>query len=85
MHRDTNGEVRVRTVEAEGVCNPIGRKTILNNHTAQSSKGLIHEPKSTQGVGVGFIAPGGYVAQICLICHHGQESPMVLWRLSDPG
>jgi hypothetical protein len=32
-HRDTNGGVGGRAEEAEGVCNPIGRVTILTNQT----------------------------------------------------
>jgi hypothetical protein len=35
-HRDPNGRVRRRTEEAEGVCNPIGRTTILTNQTPQN-------------------------------------------------
>ena len=43
-HGDPNGEVRARTVGAEGVCNLIGRTTSTN----QASPELNHQPKSTQ-------------------------------------
>jgi hypothetical protein len=33
---DPNGRIRGRTEGAEGVCNPIGRTTILTNKTTQS-------------------------------------------------
>jgi hypothetical protein len=42
---DLNGEVRVRTVRVEGVCNLIGRTTISMNQTPQ---GLNLQPKNTQ-------------------------------------
>jgi hypothetical protein len=44
-----NGGVRERTEEAEGVCNPIGRTTILTNQNPLSSWGLDHQPNSTHG------------------------------------
>jgi hypothetical protein len=40
---------RERTEGAEGVCNPIGRPTILTNQTPQSSQGLNYQPKNTHG------------------------------------
>jgi hypothetical protein len=46
---DPSGEVRARTVGAEGVCNLIGRTTISTNQIPQSSQGLDHQPKSTHG------------------------------------
>ena len=61
---DPNGEVRTRTVGAEGVCNLIGRTTISTNQTLQSIQGLSHQSKSTQGVPM---TPAGYVAEDCLI------------------
>ena len=42
-------EVRERTEEAEKFCNPIGRTTISNNQTHQSSQRLNHQPTSTNG------------------------------------
>jgi hypothetical protein len=50
-HGVPNGGVRGRTEGAEGVCNPIGRTTILTNQTppSQSSQELNHQPKSTHG------------------------------------
>ena len=49
-HGDPNGDVRARTVEAEGVCNLIGITIITNqNPFPQSSQGLNHQPKSTGG------------------------------------
>jgi hypothetical protein len=47
-HRVPNGGVRQRTEGGEGVCNPIGR-TISTNQTSQSSHGLNHQAKSTNG------------------------------------
>jgi hypothetical protein len=44
---DPIGGVRVRTEGPEGVCNPIGRTTILTNQTPQSSQGLNHHPEYT--------------------------------------
>ena len=38
-----------RTEGAEGLCNHIGRKTISTNQTPQSSQGLNHQQKSTDG------------------------------------
>jgi hypothetical protein len=35
--RNPNEGVRGRTEETEGICNPIGRKTISTNKTTQSS------------------------------------------------
>jgi hypothetical protein len=48
-HGVPNGRVRGRTEGAEGVCNSIGRTTILTNQTSQSSQGLNHQPKSIHG------------------------------------
>jgi hypothetical protein len=48
-HGVPNGGVRERTEGAEEVCNPIGKTTISNNQTLQSSQGLNHQPKSTHG------------------------------------
>ena len=31
------------------------------------------------------MAPAGCVAEDCLIGHQWEESPLVLWRLDDPG
>ena len=45
---NSNGEVRARTVGAEGVCNLIGRTTISTNQTHLSSQVLNIHPKSTQ-------------------------------------
>jgi hypothetical protein len=73
-HKDLNEGVRERTEGAEGVCNPIGRTTILTNQT----QGLNHQPKSTHG---------GTHGSSC-ICNRGlhyetsiEGSPLVLWRL----
>jgi hypothetical protein len=57
-------EVRERTEEAEKFCNPIGRTTISNNQTHQSSQGLNHQPKSTNGA-------THVLSYICNICHVG--------------
>jgi hypothetical protein len=62
-HRNPNVEIRPRTVGAEGVCNPIGR-TISTKKTPQSSQGLNHQPKNTQGIPM---ASAGYVAEDGLI------------------
>ena len=48
-HWDPNGGVRGRTEGAKGVCNPIGRMTISNNHIPHSVQGLNHQRKSTHG------------------------------------
>jgi hypothetical protein len=48
-HRDPNRGIRGRTEEAEGVCNLIGRTTVLADKNPQSSEGLNHQPKSTHG------------------------------------
>ena len=45
---DPNGGVRGRTEGAEGIHNPIGRKTSPNQNP-QSSQGLNHKPKSIHG------------------------------------
>jgi hypothetical protein len=79
---DPNSEVRTRTIGAEGVCNLIGRTTIPTNQNPHRYQGLNHQPKRTQGV---TMAPIGYVAENCLIWHHQEERPMVLWSLDDPG
>jgi hypothetical protein len=44
---NSNGEVRARTVGAEGVCNLIGRTTISTNQTPQSSEERNQEPNGT--------------------------------------
>ena len=44
-HRDPSGRVRGRTEGDEGVCNPIGRTTVINQPDPQSSQGLTHKPK----------------------------------------
>jgi hypothetical protein len=49
-----SGGVRERTEGAEGVCNPIGRRTISTKLTPQSSQGLNYQPKSTHGGTHGF-------------------------------
>jgi hypothetical protein len=78
---DPNGEVRARTVGAEGVCNLIGR-TISNNRIPQSSQERNHQSKNTQGLPM---APAEYVAEDCLIWYHWKGSPLILWKLDDPG
>jgi hypothetical protein len=78
---DPNGEIRARTEGAEGLCIPIGRTTIPTNQTPQSSQGLNHQPKSTQGVPM---APAGYVTEEYLIWHHWEGSPLVLWSFDTP-
>jgi hypothetical protein len=35
---EPNGEVKARTEGAEGVCNPIGRTLLLNNHIPKAPK-----------------------------------------------
>jgi hypothetical protein len=42
-HRNSNGGVKGRSGGDEGVCNPIGRTTILTNQTPQSFQGLSHQ------------------------------------------
>ena len=49
---------------------------------AQRSHGLYNQSKSTQGVPV---VPAAYVAEDCLIRHHWEGRPLVLWILDDPG
>jgi hypothetical protein len=71
---------RGRTEGAEGDCNPIGR-TISTNRINQSSQGLNHQLKSTQG---GPMAPAIYVAEDGLIWHQWEERPLVLCRLDAP-
>jgi hypothetical protein len=80
--REPNGEVRARTIGAEGVFSPIGITTVSTNQTPQSSQGLNHQPKNTQEVRMALAA---YVADDCFIWQHWEESPLVLWRLDDPG
>ena len=31
------------------------------------------------------MATGGSIEEDCLIWHHWEETPLVLWRLGDPG
>ena len=82
-HGESEGEVRARTVGVEGVCNLIGRTTISTNQTpSQSSQRLNHQAKYAQGIPM---APAGYVAEDSLICHDWEGTPLVLWRLDDPG
>jgi hypothetical protein len=45
-----NREVRTRIVRAEGVFNLIERTIISMNQNPQSSQGLNHQPKITQGL-----------------------------------
>jgi hypothetical protein len=45
-----NRTFRVRTVEADGVYNLIGRMTKPINQIPQSSQEINHQPKSTQGI-----------------------------------
>jgi hypothetical protein len=61
-----NGEIRTRSVGAEGVCNLIGR-TISTKQNPQVSQGVKPQPKSTQWVPM---APSGYVIEDCLIWNH---------------
>jgi hypothetical protein len=37
------------TERVEGVCNPIGRRTVSTNQTPWSSQGLSHQQRSTHG------------------------------------
>jgi len=71
---------RERTEVAEGVCNLI-RTTISTNQTPQSSQGLNHHPKRTQGWTYGFmhIYSRGRPSQ-----HQWEERPLVLRRLNAP-
>jgi hypothetical protein len=52
-YRVPNGGGRERTEGAEGVCNPIGRKTLSTKHTPtptlKSYQRLKHQPKRTHG------------------------------------
>ena len=48
-HRIPTSEARERTQGAEGVSSPIGGTTICINQNPQSSYGLNHQPKSTNG------------------------------------
>jgi hypothetical protein len=83
-HGNPNGEVRSMIIGAEGVCNLIGRTTISINQAplSQSSQGINHQPKNTQGVPS---APAAHVAEDCLIRHDWKWSPLVMWRPDDPG
>jgi hypothetical protein len=58
------------------------KRTLSTNKNPQTSLVLNHQPKSTQR---GFMAPASYVAEGCLIWHHWERSPLVLWRLDVPG
>ena len=49
-----NGEARERTDGAEGACRPISETTIWTNQYPQSSQGLNHQSKSTNGWTHGF-------------------------------
>jgi hypothetical protein len=80
--RDPNGEVKPRTVGADRVCSPIGRTTISTNQMPGSSQGLNHQPRSTEWISM---ASAGYVAEDSLIWHPWEGSPLILWRLDDPG
>jgi hypothetical protein len=53
-HGDQNGEVRGRTVGAEGLCNTIARKTVSINTTLQSSQELNHQAKRAHGGNHGY-------------------------------
>jgi hypothetical protein len=57
--KDPNGRTRGRTEEAEGDCNPIGRKA-STNWTIQSSQRQNHQPKTVHEV---IHAPAAYVAE----------------------
>ena len=46
---DLNWGVRERAGGAERVCNPIGKTTVSTYQTPQSSQGLNHQPKNTNG------------------------------------
>jgi hypothetical protein len=81
-HGDSEGKVRAKTVGAEGVCNFIGRPTISAIRSSQSSEGLNHQIMNAQEVPIASV---GYVAEDFLIWHHLEGSPLVLWRLDDPG
>jgi hypothetical protein len=48
-HRFLKEGARGRTQGAEGVCSPIGGGTIWTNLYSQSSQGLNHQPKNTDG------------------------------------
>jgi len=65
---DPNGEVRTRTVGAEGVCNPIGRTTISSKQNPKIPQGLNHQPKSTHEGPHGFswICNRGWLYQASL-------------------
>ena len=71
-HGDSNGGVRERTKDAEGICNPIGR-TISTNQTHHH-----HHPQSSQGHMEESVAPTTYVAEDGLVGHQWEERPSVL-------
>jgi hypothetical protein len=48
-HRVPSKGARECTQGAEGICSPIGRRTILTNQYLQSSLGLNHQSKKTHG------------------------------------
>jgi hypothetical protein len=68
-------ELREMAEGAEGVCNPIGRTSVSNNQTFQSSQGLNYQPRST------YIGTHGY-SHICnkdgLVGHQWEKKPLVL-------
>ena len=74
-HWDPNGGVRGKTEGAEGVCNPIGRTTILTN---QSPPELSGAKTTNQKI---HMAPATYVAEDGFIWHQWEEKPFVLWIL----
>jgi hypothetical protein len=48
-HMVHSGGVRERTDGAEGICNPLGRKTISTKPESPELQELNHQPKSTYG------------------------------------
>jgi hypothetical protein len=78
-HRVPNGGARERTQGAEEVCSPIGWTTISTKQYLQSSRGLNHQQRSTQGGNQGFS---------CIICSRGWPcgttmSGEALWECQD--
>jgi hypothetical protein len=77
----TNGELRARTVGAEWGLQPYRENNNINQPESPKLPGTKPPTKGYTGVPM---APAGYVAEDCLIWHHCEGSPLVLWRLDSP-
>jgi hypothetical protein len=67
--RDPSRGVRVRTKGVEGVCNPIRRTKNINQPESPKLPETKLPTKEYTWRGGGSMAPGGYVAEDCLIWH----------------